>query len=273
MALVDTRFNSHLPSLSVLTSNNVTKIGSVATVVVNSKVSPGKVPIYSSSGTTFISKVIVSDQPTNKTAGSSLTTSVFVNTSLPFQSSNANYKTFNINEISVYVLEDNLKYVPINAISVKSVASVPVEVSKVAVRVTTVVVEEPGKNFGFRTSLPYRYDELSIMTNEVLLNNKKPNIIKQQYITTKDSKTNNIVKNFSEDAVSVISVVKNNMTEKKRVSYYFNTTKNSTIARRSPAQLFTAFAYANVIDDANGVYSGSGTGGGGGGGGVTEYWS
>lgn len=141
-------------------------------------------------------------------------------------------------------------------------------------KVQTVVVQENSRVYGFR--IPYRNDKIAVAVSDALPGNKKAPIIKEKYIYVLDSKNENISKSIREDNSIVDPIVVERTNETKRVRLYDNRKQVSIATRRTSTSIQTLIKPVNVIDEANGVYSGSGAGGGGGGGGaggITEYWS
>lgn len=265
MALVDTRFNSYQPNLTVFASNNVIKLGSVVSVVVKSSVSPGrtKVPINTKT-------VIGVNSPIPTNFGSTITVTVYVNSAPQTQASNVAYKTFSVTERSVNTVEDAPKYAKFNP---QIRAQVRTESSKVAVYVRPVVVEESNRVFGYR--IPYRNDDkLVIISDRNVATDRKPTNINERYVFVQDSKNNSPHTPQLKLDNSVIKQVEvQSRAETKRTRINEQRKAVSINTRREPIAIETKIRPVNVIDDS---IAGSGGGGGGGGGGagvLTEYWS
>lgn len=264
MALVDTRFNSYQPNLTVLASNNVIKLGSVVSIVVRSIQSPGKVSVP------VTSKSIVgvnSFTPTN--FGSTTTVSVYVNSQRQAQASNVTYKTFSVVETFVNTIEDTQKYATFNP---QVTTRVRTESTKVAVYVRPVVVEESNRIFGYR--IPYRNnDKLVAASDRNFSTDRKATNIAERYVFVQDSKNRDIQSQIRFDNNLIKSIEVQNRTGTKRVTMNEQRRAVSVHARREPFSNETRIRPVNVIDDS---IAGSGGGGGGAGGGagvLTEYWS
>jgi hypothetical protein len=266
MALVDTRFNSYQPNLTVLASNNVIKLGSVITVDVRSTLSPGRVTVRP---TQNYNALVRTENRIPSNIGSTTNVSIYVNSSPAFQSSNVGYRTFSLTERVVEVRSDEEKFTRFNP---RIATSVSVSASQVVMRVQTVVVQEDSRIYGFR--IPYTNDKITVAFSEFLAGNKKAPVIRERYVYVLDSKNENISKSIREDNIIIDPIIVNSTNETRRVRLYDARKQISISTRRTATAIQTLIKPVNVIDDANGVYSGSGAGGGGGGGGgVTEYWS
>lgn len=267
MALVDTRFNSYQPNLTVLASNNVIKLGSVVSVVVRSTQSPGKV------GVPVTTKNIIgvnSATPTN--FGSTTNVSVYIDGASQFQVSNVTYKTFSVSETFVNVMEDVTNLANLNT---RIVSSVYVNSGQTVMNVRTVVVEESSRVYGYRTTLPYRNEKILVAAIDRNVDgNRKPTNITERYVFVSDKKTNTKQTGAILPDINVIKSVEVQSTKERKKVGMFETRKAiGIIARKEPISIETKIRPVNVIDDS---IAGSGGGGGGGGGGagvLTEYWS
>jgi len=264
MALVDTRFNSYQPNLTVFASNNVIKLGSVVSVVVKSSVSPGRTNVPINTKT-----IIGVNSPIPANFGSTTTVTVYVNSTPQTQASNATYKTFSVTERSVNVTEDAPKYATFNP---QITTRVRTESSKVAVYVRPVVVEESNRVFGYR--IPYRNnDRLVIISDRHVATDRKPTNIDEHYVFVRDSKNNSSHTPQLKLDNSVIKQVEvQSRAETKRTRINDQRKEVSVRARREPFSNETRIRPVNVIDDSI-AGSGGGGGGGGGAGVLTEYWS
>lgn len=265
MALVDTRFNSYQPNLTVLASNNVIKLGSVVSVVVKSVQSPGKVSVPINTKTII---GVNSFTPTN--FGSTTTVTVYVNSTPQTQTSNVTYKTFSVTERFVSTAEDTPKYAIFNPLITTRVS---VQSTKVAVYVKPVVVEESNRVFGYR--IPYRNDtKIVSISDRNVATDRKPTIINERYVFVQDNKNYNAhTQQIRVDNNLTKQIEVQNRTGTKRVTMNEQRRAVSVHARREPFSNETRIRPVNVIDDS---IAGSGGGGGGAGGGagvLTEYWS
>ena len=265
MALVDTRFNSYQPNLTVLASNNVIKLGSVVSVVVKSVQSPGKVSVPINTKT-----IIGVNSPIPSNFGSTTNVTVYVNITPQTQASNVTYKTFSVTERLVNTAEDTPKYVTFNP---QIRTQVRTASSKVAVYVRPVVVEETNRVFGYR--IPYRNDnKLIAVSDRNISSDRKPTNIDELYVFVQDNKNNNAhISQIRFDNNIVKQVEIQNRTGIKRIRINDQRKEVSVRARREPFSAETRIRPVNVIDDS---IAGSGGGGGGGGSGagvLTEYWS
>lgn len=132
MALVDTRFNSYLPDLAALASNNVVKSGSTTLVKVVSLVSPGTIKV-------------------NVTP---LNLKVPINTAL--SNSVVSYQE---NNLFVPVLNNDTKVISDKFISSTTITST----NKIVANVATVVVEKESLLFG--RMIPFEYATISVSTS------------------------------------------------------------------------------------------------------------
>lgn len=266
MALVDTRFNSYQPNLTVLASNNVIKLGSVVSIVVKSSVSPvgrTNVPINTKS-------IIGVNSITPTNFGSTTNVSVYVNSTPQTQASNVTYKTFSVTERLVNTVEDTSKYLPLNP---QVATRVRTESTRISVYVRPVVVEETNRVFGYR--IPYRNDnKLIAVSDRNISSDRKPTNIDELYVFVQDNKNNNAhISQIRFDNNIVKQVEIQNRTGIKRIRINDQRKEVSVRARREPFSAETRIRPVNVIDDS---IAGSGGGGGGGGSGagvLTEYWS
>ena len=266
MALVDTRFNSHQPNLTVFASNNVIKLGSVVSIVVKSSVSPGRTSVPINTKT-----IIGVNSPIPANFGSTTTVAVYVNSTPQIQTSNVVYKTFSVSERLVNSVEDSPKYATFNP---RVTTQVRTESSKVAVYVRPVVVEESNRVFGYR--IPYRNnDKLVIISDRNVATDRKPTNINERYVFVQDSKNNSPHTSQLKLDNSVIKQVEvQSRAEPKRTR--INEQRKAVVinTRREPIAIETKIRPVNVIDDSIAGSGGGGGGGGAGGAGVlTEYWS
>lgn len=157
MALVDTRFNSYLPPLSLLASNNVIKTGVVVTVQVQSLISPGTVRVKSA---------------TNFYNGN-----VFVN-HLP----DPNITAYNVSEKQVFTVSDITGQIKVHPISSIEFAT---DVTKIVANVVTVVVEESSRIYNHTIS--YAKDKIMVITqNKNFATDTKPIQIATQRVVVND---------------------------------------------------------------------------------------
>jgi hypothetical protein len=192
-----------------------------------------------------------------------------VNSSLPFESSNAGYRTFSTTNQFVSVVSDEQNFRTYNP---RVAAAVQVNSSQIIANVTPVVVEESSRIYGYR--IPYRNNMIYVAISETLPGNKKSGILRENYVYVMDAKNENQSKSIKEDNRIVNSLIVNRTNYTKITTSYKDKKQVQVTTRRTPTSIQTLIKPVNVIDEANGVYSGSGAGGGGGGGGgITEYWS
>ncbi len=267
MALVDTRFNSYQPNLTVLASNNVIKLGSVISIDVKSTLSPGKAAVGFKTDQFNVRVPVSSSIPSN--FGSTSNVSVYVETTLPFENVARTYKSFNVTETFVNVLEDTSKLVNVNPRLSTIVAT---STGQVTMNVIPVVVQEESKIFGYR--IPYKSDTILVDINDRnVSSDRKPVRITETYVYISDRKNKSYTATYTADGDSSRLVAVQKLNEIKRVGMQGVASRVTIPVRRTPVVIETKIKPVNVIDDS---IAGSGGGGGGAGGGagvLTEYWS
>lgn len=267
MALVDTRFNSYQPNLTVLASNNVIKLGSVISIDVKSTLSPGNVKVRNGTQQYNVLVPVSSAIPSN--FGSTTNASIYVESALPYQNSSVTYKTFNITEKFVEVIEDTAKVVRMNP---GPAAIVFVNTGQVTMNVVTVVVEQESKIYGYR--IPYRNDSILVDINDVNVSaDRKPVKSTENYVYVKDNKNSSYQLTYTADGSNLTKVSVDKLDETKTVKMQGIASNLAIPVRRTAIVIETKIKPVNVIDES---IPGSGGGGGGGGGGagvLTEYWS